>query len=336
MMKRSLLYLAVLIKRRTSPVLGISMVAALYVVIYLGILVFLIASAARAVSYARQPLHLRWELYPVPHEDPERVKHGGSYFEEVDWWTKPSKFNWVTEMKFMVPEILLLKGLWEFNRPLWFRSFPFHFGLYLLIAAVKFLILAALLAIFLPSWMEGVLGTVLVGLFSICGAVGAGMAVAGAFGLLMRRLRDPNLQNYTAPGDIFNLLFFIVAFGLLIAGYALRGPDYPGTLAMAKGLLTFDTSLQVPGLLTAGLVLTALLIAYIPLTHMAHFVAKYFTYHSVKWDDMPTSRAQAMQKKLAEYLTYKPHWAAPHIAGDGVKTWADIATTNPHSGGDKK
>ena len=32
----------------------------------------------------------------------------------------------------MVPEMLFLHGLRTFNRSLWYRSFPFHFGLYLL------------------------------------------------------------------------------------------------------------------------------------------------------------------------------------------------------------
>jgi len=218
----------------------------LYVLIYVSFLSFLIASIVRAVRYARQPFHLRWELYPVPHEEPERVKHGGSYFEDLNWWTRSSKFHWVTELKFMVPEILFLKGLWEFNRPLWFRSFPFHFGLYLVIASVKLLLVSALLVIFVPSVMAGGLATALAILYSSCGAVGGGLVVAGAFGLLLRRLRDPDLRNYTAPGDLFNLAFFIVSFGLLILGYILRGPEYPGTLALAKGVLTFDTSTHGP------------------------------------------------------------------------------------------
>jgi nitrate reductase gamma subunit len=312
------------------------MTAVVYGIIYVGILSFLIASIARAVRYASQPIHLRWELYPVPHESAERVAHGGSYFEELDHWTKPSAFNWVAEMKFMIPEILFLKGLWEYKRSLWYRSFPFHFGLYLVIAAVMLVLVSALLVLFAPAVMAGALGAILTGLFSVCGAVGAGMAIAGAFGLIMRRLRDPDLQNYTAPGDIFNLLFFIVAFGILIVGYALRGPDFPGVLAMTTGLLTFDTSLQVPGLISAGLILTSLLTVYVPLTHMAHFIAKYFTYHSVRWDDAQSSGAVAMQKKLAEYLTYRPNWSAPHIGADGKKTWADIATANPFLEGDKK
>ncbi len=303
----------------------------LYVLIYSAVLAFLIAAGARAVAYARQPLHLRWELYPVPHEDPARVEHGGSYFEEVNWWTKPLKFHWSTELRFMIPEMLFLKGLWEFNRPLWFRSFPFHFGLYLLVAAVALLVLSALLAIWAPAWMGGALGALLAALYKSCGVAGAVLAAAGALGLLWRRLRDPALRNYTAPGDIFNLAFFLAALLLMMAGYLARGSDYPGTLALARGVLTFDTTLQVPGLLAAGLVLSCLLVAYIPLTHMSHFIAKYFTYHSIRWDDLPLARAEEMGKKIAEYLTFKPRWSAPHIRADGTKTWAEIAASNPHS-----
>jgi len=312
------------------------MTALVFFVVYAGLAAFLAATAIRAVMYARQPLHLRWELYPVPHEPAERVVHGGSYFEEPKWWEKPRTVNRLTELKFMLSEMLFLKALWEFNRGLWFRSFPFHAGLYLLIASVKLLILSALLTIFWPAAMAGAFGAVLGGLVAVFGALGAFLAMIGAFTLLLKRLRDPDLKNYTAPGDVFNLLFFLAAFGVLAAGYLLRGPDYPGTLALAVALFTFDTSVQIPGLMAAGLILTALLITYIPLTHMAHYVGKYFTYHSIRWDDLPAAQAKEIQQKIAQYLAYKPHWSAPHIRADGKKTWAEIATTNPHAGGQSK
>ncbi len=39
--------------------------------------------------------------------------------------------------------------------------------------------------------------------------------------------------------------------------------------------------------------LAALLIAYIPITHMAHFVVKYFAYHKVRWDRHPAPAVAA-------------------------------------------
>ncbi len=60
------------------------MTGLVYVIIYAGVAVFFVGTIVRAISYARMPSHLRWELYPVPHEETEQFEHGGSYFETVD------------------------------------------------------------------------------------------------------------------------------------------------------------------------------------------------------------------------------------------------------------
>ena len=306
-----------------------SMTAVLYSFIYLGVLAFLIGSIARAVRYARTPTHLRWELYPVPHEEAKRAEHGGSYFEESDWWTKSTNFSLWGELKAMVPEMAFLKGLWEFNRPMWLRSFPFHFGLYLVAVSIALVLLTAMVSLVAPSLMAAPVAAALHYLYTSVGLLGAVLVVAGALGLLVKRLTDDKLKNYTAPGDLFNLLFFIATFGLLIAGYALRPPGSPGALKLAVGVLTFDTTLQAPPLMSAGLIIGAVLAAYIPLTHMSHFVGKYFTYHSVRWDDQPAVKSEKLRRRVAEYLTYRPTWAASHVGANGTKTWAEIATTNP-------
>ena len=309
------------------------MTAIVFVAVYAGVAVFLLACVARAVSYARLPKHLRWELYPVPHEDPERVEHGGSYFEEPQWWTKPVRFDWLMELRFMIAEMILLKGLWEHNRKLWFRSFPFHFGLYLLLLSVLCLIPAALMSP--PSAAPTGLAALLASVTAGSAALGALLAMVGAFGLLLRRLRDPGLRNYTAPGDIFNLLFFLVAFGVMTVGFATKPAGAPSVLDMARAVLTFDTSIQIPSLIGAGVILCALLIAYIPMTHMAHFIGKYFTYHQIRWDDVPLIRAQQLAKEIARYLSYRPHWAAPHVMANGRRSWAEIVMINPTQGGEK-
>lgn len=305
------------------------MTALIYGIVYAGALVFLVASAARAVRYARLPAHLRWELYPVPHEEPEKARHGGSYFEDKDWWTRRRHYNLAGELKVMVPEMLFLKALWEFNRGLWRRSFLFHFGLYLLGGTGALLGIASLGRLLAPDVMTGTLLGGFHAVYTATGACGAVMAMAGAAGLLHRRLTHPDLKNYTTPGDLFNLAFFLVTFGLLAAGYLLRGAHAPGAMAIARGLVTFDRGLEIPGVLAAGLVLAALLTGYIPLTHMSHFIAKYFTYHNIRWDDLPSAESAEIQRKFAAYLTFRPTWAAPHVGADGVKNWVDIATANP-------
>ena len=298
-------------------------------------LVFVVACTVRAVYYARLPLHLRWELYPVPHEESARVEHGGSCFEVTNWWEKPRRFNRIAEWKAMLPEMLFQKALREFNRSLWFLSFPFHFGLYLLAGATGLLGGRALLSLWAPGLMGGGIGLVLRYADNTGFAAGVILALGGALSLLARRLTDANLQPYTTPGDLFNLLFFIVTLGCLAGGYLDRPAGSPPALTLARGIVTFNTGLHLPPLLVTGLVLSALLAAYIPLTHMSHFIAKYFTYHAVRWDDRPNLAGSRLARKMAEYLTYRPRWAAPHVGADGQKTWAEIASANPSSGGTK-
>jgi len=305
------------------------MTVLMYGVLLVCVALFVVVVVLRAIRFARMPIHLRWELYPIPHEEPHRVKHGGSYFEEADWWTKPRRRNLLGELRAMAPEILFMRGLWEFNRALWVRSYSFHFGLYLLIGTVTLVLLTAILDILHPGLLAGSLGRGLHWLYTVTGLSGLLLAVIGAGALLIRRLTAEDLKGYTTPGDIFNLCAFIVALGCLLAGYLLRGPESVTAVGFARGVLTFDTSVRLPGLLAVGVILSALLVAYIPCTHMAHFIGKYFTYHSVRWNDQPNTPGGRLERKIAEYLTYRPTWAAPHVGADGAKTWGEVAATIP-------
>jgi len=305
------------------------MTIVVYAAICLGLAIFIIGCVGRAVQYAKLPIHLRWEVYPVPHEEPSRVAHGGSYFEDSDWWTKPRHRNLGGELRVMIPEILFLKGLWEFNRRLWLPSFLFHFGLYLLIGTAVLVGIGSGLPLLVPSLAGGNLWIALAALYKITGYAGAILSVVGALLLLLRRATDQDLKNYTKPADFFNLIFFIVAFAVVAAGYVLRPSGSAGIGDVARGLFHFDAKVAVDGLFGTGLVLASALVAYIPFTHMAHFIAKYFTYHLVRWDDQPNVRGGSIEARVAQYLTYRPTWSAAHVGADGKKTWVDVATTNP-------
>ncbi|HXX39797.1 MAG TPA: respiratory nitrate reductase subunit gamma [bacterium] len=294
-------------------------------VIYAGALVFVVGCVLRVLQYSRMPRHLRWELYPVPHGDPGRIAHGGSEFEDLDAMASSRHESHAGELRIMVPEILFLRGLWEFNRSLWRRSFPFHAGLYLMIASAVILGASALVSLWDSAWVESWLGGAAHVVYTLAGVAGAVLVLVGSVGLLLKRLRDPELSNYTTAGDIFNLLFFAVTVALLLAGYAARGSGFPGTLALTRGLLTLRATPFVPAPLAAGLVLLAVLTAYIPYTHMSHFIGKFFTYHAVRWDDAANVPSGKLERKMAEYLTYRPTWSAAHIGADGARPWAEIA-----------
>lgn len=285
----------------------------MYLAIYAGLLTFLLGSVWRAWNYAHLPVHLRWELYPVAHEEPKRARYGGSYFEDQEWWKRPQRRFVFGEIRAMAEEILLLKGVREFNRRLWLPSWLFHFGIYLVMGAMAL----AVGGVFLP----------LPGFASETVALsGAGLILVGAGMLLARRFTNPALRNSTKPGDIFNLLLFITAFLLLMAGSVWRDPESATLGELTRGLLHFDTSVRVDVFFASGLILTSALAAYIPFTHMAHYVAKYFTWHQVRWDDRRSERGGAMERKVSACLAAKPDWAGPHVGANGQRSWAEIAT----------
>jgi nitrate reductase gamma subunit len=295
------------------------------------LVVFVAAVVIRAVKISRLPIHLRWELYPVAHEK-GRASYGGSYLEEYDWWTKPRHSSLIGELKVMVPEILLLAGVRHHNAKHWLRSFPFHFGLYLLAGLIVLLLVGGIAtAAGAGISADGsALGKLVHHLTYILGYAGFGLGLLGSLALLARRSLNPDYREYTHKADYFNLLFFVVTFAIALAAHATADPDFAGLRAYFAALVTLDFSsagTMPSGLIAAEIVLGCLLLAYIPLTHMSHFFTKWFTYHTVRWSDEPNLAGSRIERQVNEALHYPVSWSAPHIRGDGKKTWLDVATS---------
>jgi len=284
--------------------------------------VFLVGFAIRTARMAALPVHLRWELSPVPHEK-GRGAYGGSYLEVVDWWTKPREKDLVSEMAYMAKEIVFLKALWEHNRKLWWFSFPFHFGLYLLVGAAGLLILGGAGAYF---GIRGPgLGIITTGLPVLAG-VGYALGTVGALGLLLTRISSDDMRNSTAPVTYFNLMVLLSMFVTgLWAVLSVQGFS-ADVVGVVVGLLTASWPVGMPAIISAHFVCAFFFLAYLPFTQMMHFVAKYFTYHEVRWDDEPVTQGSHLDRKLKKLLDQPVTWAAPHVRADGKKNWVDIAT----------
>ena len=166
----------------------------LLVVSYALLLVFLLAFVIRTVGIARLPVHLRWELAPVPKEK-GRSRYGGSYLEEYEWWKKPREHSVVSELTYMGKEILLLKALWEHNRGLWWFSFPFHWGLYLLIGAGGLAVLAGLLSVVGADAASASLGGAWIPVIAGAGYL---LGLVGTLGLLARRVMVRTMRVMTS------------------------------------------------------------------------------------------------------------------------------------------
>jgi len=293
-----------------------------YVIAYLAAIVFISAVLYRLVRYVRNPMHLRWELYPVAHEG-KRASYGGSYMEEVDWWKKPRKISRITELMAMTQEIVLLKAVWDNNRPLWYLTYPFHLGLYLTAAFIALLGLGAI------AQLAGVAIGPIATLARLIGLAGFILGLIGAVGLFCKRLIDPGMRDYSSFGHFFNLTLFIITIGVGILTWLFVDPTFNMARTFMASLISFHLAPIESPLFLLQMMLASLLIAYIPLTHMSHFFMKYFLYHDIRWGDEPTVDNPATQAKIGAVLNYPVTWAAPHIAGHGKNTWAEVATFNP-------
>ena len=298
-----------------------------YVVAYLGIVFFLIACVARFMMWSKMPMHVRWELYPVAHEGGGKAAYGGSYLEESDWWTKKREVSLIGELKVMVPEILFLVALREHNRKLWTRSFPFHFGVYLVGGATALMLAGGLIVGYFPASIAVPAAKIMSFVVPILGGAGLLLGIIGAIGLFIRR-RGRELRDYTAPADLFNLIFFIAAFGVALVTFVVYDRDFAMVTACSTNLVTFNLGPVGDGtgglLLAMSVVLLALLTAYIPTTHMSHFIGKYFAYHSIRWHDEPNLAGGKQEETIHELLSRPVSWSAPHINADGKKSWLDV------------
>jgi len=303
----------------------------LHLITYGAIATFAAVVAYRFIKLSSMPLHLRWELYPVAHEAGEKAKYGGSQLEELDWWTKKKETSLFNELRYMIPEMAFLVALFEHKRKLWWRSFPFHFGLYSLIGLIGLLGLGSimeLLGMSIGPAEQGVnLGSIVYYLTQAVALFGLTLATVGAAGLLHHRLSDPDLKDYTSAGHIFNLLFFLVVLLVAWLTFIFVDTNFVLTRDFISSLIVFDLSSPVGSpLLAVEIFLAVILIAYIPMTHMSHFFIKWFTYHKIRWDDQSNEVGSEIEKKVLAQCGYPVTWAAPHLKADGKKNWVDIAT----------
>jgi len=295
----------------------------IYIISYLSIIVFFAAVIKRFSSYLTNPIHVRWELYPVAHEG-KRAAYGGGYLEEVDWWQKPREKSLIGELKVMIPEIFFLKAVWEHNRSLWFMTYPFHLGLYLVVCLLGLLIIGAVARLAGAS-LPPVIGT----LTTIIGPVGYVLVIIGALGLIAKRLTDPGLKGYSSVAHFFNLVLFIITMLVALLAWKNADPTFAMAQTFLANLIYFRWEATGSALFNVQVLLGVLTLAYIPLTHMSHFFMKYFLYHDIRWGDTPNINTPKTDAQIGVVLSYPVSWSASHIAGHGKTTWAEVATFNP-------
>ncbi len=280
----------------------------------------------RIYKYASLPVHLRWELYPVAHEVGK--PYGGSYLEEQGWWRRPRKINMLGESSVFLREIIFFREYFRSNRRFWSFVYPFHLGLFLLVIWVVTLLAGSILTLNGLSvsanaanfWLQLIYYCTL-----ISGVAAFILGIFGTIGLLVKRSLDEDLRNYTAPIDYFNLAGILLIFLTGLLFWIIEDPSFSAARGFIQGLITFKPSAIGP-LMTINIVLSVLFLAYMPFTRMVHYVAKYFTYHKVRWDDEPNKPGGGLEKKLQSLLDQPVDWSASHIQAG--QSWVEQVQSN--------
>ena len=301
----------------------------LYLFTYFSVLVFLVLVISKIVKYARMPMHLRWDLYPVAHER-ERNKYGGSYYEEPDWWDKKSEKSLFTEFLVMFEEIFLLKGVYKNNKKLWYYSYPFHLGLYLTTGAFTLMILSVLLDLISATdmyWQYTTIEDILFYLTNVTGYAGLILTFFGSLGLIIQRIIDKKFRMYNTPMDFINLFFILILTISMVLTLSPSNSSFILYKIYLKNLFTFNFTVIAKPLFLVHVSLVSLFLLYFPVTRMMHLFAKYFTYHEVRWEDSPNIKGGKIEKKIKQALNFGVSWSAPHVKTG--KTWGEIATKLP-------
>lgn len=301
----------------------------IYFFSYFSFLVFIILIINKIRQYSGTPLHLRWDLYPIAHER-ERNKYGGSYYEEPDWWNKRNKKSRLSELLEVLEEIFFLKGVYHHNKKLWYYTFPFHLGLYLITGSIFLIISSIILDISSSAdifWQNNTAEYILFYLINTAGYTGMVLTFSGCLGLILERLTEKKYRFYNAPMDFINLFFIL---GILITGMFTIEPSNSSFILYKiylRNLFTFNFTVIAKPVFLVHISLVSAFLLYFPVTRMRHLFAKYFTYHRVRWEDNPNLKGGKLDSKIRESLNFRVSWSAPHI--NAGNNWAETSAKLP-------
>ena len=299
----------------------------LQVLTYISVTAFVALSCIKITKYASMPVHLRWELYPVAHE--KALPYGGAYYEEPGRWSKKRRKAVWGELKYMAREILFFSLYFRHRKKYWYVVYPFHIGIFLLVSWLALLFIGAITSFYTESAMYtspvNVWGSMIYYLTIVTGGLGLILATLGGIGLIVERLIDEDLRLYTTPIHFLNLLFFLAILLSGLWAWCFFDPAFASFREFVKSLFTLSSVANMSLATYVSILLACVFIIYIPFTPVMHYIAKYFTYHKVRWDDEPNlaESNSSIERRLAETMNRPITWSAPHIESGGK--WSEIA-----------
>ncbi len=305
-------------------------VMVLQLFIILSYLYIVCAYSYRLIKYVRMPVHLRWEIYPVPHE--KGSKYGGSYLEELEWWKKTRKKNTIKDIFYIIKDYLFFIQYYARNRKYWSTLYPWHVSFYLIVAFHVFIAFGALGLIFglnvSTAASANALGQALYYIAMGCGIVGFIIGCLASIGMLVSRATDADLKKFANPRLYFSYIFYFAVFLSGLVVWIFYDPTFADYREFYKSVATLhNINLAAPLIVHA--VLFALFLVYMTFTKASHYVTKFVIFFATRWNDIPNRRGSKMEQKIQERLGHAVSWSAPHIQ-TGEK-WSEVAVESPFS-----
>ncbi len=254
--------------------------------------IFFIAILLNFSKYFRA-VHLRCEVYPIPHET--NHKYGGSYYEWSEWWKRSFERPRRWKLKAILEILLINRKKMSLQPKHWFATFMFHLGIFFHAIWILIWILCAFFSI----------SAKILKMVSPLAFVGSILMLAFGIYLFLRKLRAP-LRYYVPLRDHILLIFVLLLSSTGLLAFLQDFYIYP------KDLQLFFESFK-----TVHLILYSALILSLPLTKVTHYIALIFT-HLLLWDNEKMN--EKLEKRLKKKLYYKVEWKAQHIA---KKTWIE-------------
>ncbi|MFC1977211.1 respiratory nitrate reductase subunit gamma [Chloroflexota bacterium] len=287
--------------------------------------IFIIVAYVYKVSkIAKMPLHVRWELSPIPHE--KGYQHGGSYFEELEWWNRPQEKNTFRSILYLLKEYFLFKGYFLKKRAYWLSLYPWHVGFYLIVSFHILNFFAALAMVTGDITVSSISTSSLgVGLYYVTLVIAVGGFALGSFGsvgMLIERLVNKDLKEFASPMNYFNYIFFLIVFLSGLISWAFFDPTLSAYREFWASLITFQFTVVEAATYT-HIMLFSLFLMYLPFTRSTHYITILIAYFGILWGDKPNLRGGEMESEIQGVLGKTVHWSAPHIQSG--KKWSDNA-----------
>jgi nitrate reductase gamma subunit len=274
--------------------------------------------AIKFYKISQMPLNIRWEIYPLPKGELEKIRYGGSYMEEIDWVKKNnprrSYFEFVEPFK----ELFFLHRVHKFNKyGLWIWSMALHWAVGLLFGTLIILLLDG---IFTDIDLSGL---VIVPIFSYV------LGVFGSLGLIAKRFINKELKLYTSGIEYFNLIFLLLIFFTGFLSF-IQDSSLSEAFIYVDGVLKLSIPFdEISSLTIIHFLLVELFLMYIPFSKFFHGPVKFFTFHKILWSDEFQTKGSKEEKKIMQQLHYKVRWSGPHMLSD--QNWLENAkNTNLH------